>query len=102
MVKTETITFNGKQFKHTYSDEGYMIECEGVQYADAVDILDSTRVYTESTTKAETGTAEGTQSYIKALEDEVDSKISEQADINAQQDDMITELYESILGGAEE
>lgn len=29
------------------------------------------------------------------------TKISEQADINAQQDDMITELYESILGGTE-
>ena len=102
MVKTETITFNNKQFKHTYSDSGYMIECEGVQYADAVDVIDSTRVYTETTTKIDAGMQEGSQSYIKAIEEEIDTKLSEQADINAQQDDMITELYESLLGGTDE
>lgn len=101
MVKTETITFNGKQFKHTYSDSGYMIESGGVQYADAVDVLDSTKEYTETTTRIES-MAEATQSFIEPLEQEIDSKLSEQADINAQQDDMITELYESLLGGTEE
>ena len=98
MIKTETITFNGKQFKHTYSDAGYMIECDGVQYADAVDVLDSTREYTETTVSAETGETTN-NSYIEPLEAEMDSKLEEQAEINAQQDDMITELYESLIGG---
>jgi hypothetical protein len=98
MIKTETITFNGKQFKHTYSDAGYMIECDGVQYADAVDVLDSTREYTETTVSAETGEVTN-NSYIEPLEAEMDSKLEEQAEINAQQDDMITELYESLIGG---
>lgn len=99
MIKTETITFNNKQFKHTYSDLGCMIECDGVQYADAVDVLDSERTYTETTIKVDTDDSGSSQSYIEPLEEAMDEKISEQADINTQQDEMIAELYETILGG---
>ncbi len=99
MIKTETVTFNKKEFKHTYSDEGYMIECEGVQYADAVDTLDSDRVYTETAIKVDTTDFGSSQSYIEPLEEAMDEKISEQADINTQQDEMIAELYEAMLGG---
>ena len=47
MIHTETITLNGKQYDRTYSDR-YYIERDGAQYAEAVDPLDSGRVYTET------------------------------------------------------
>lgn len=47
MIYTETITLNGKQYDRTYSDR-YYIERDGAQYAEAVDPLDSGRVYTET------------------------------------------------------
>lgn len=53
MIKIETITINDKEFQHTYSDEGYMIERDGIVYSDAIDPIDSGRVYTETTEKLE-------------------------------------------------
>ena len=47
MIYTETITINGKQFDHTYSDT-YFIERDGARYSDAVDPLNSGRQYTET------------------------------------------------------
>ena len=54
MIKIETITINDKKFQHTYSDEGYMIERDGVMYSDAIDPFNSGRIYTETTEKIET------------------------------------------------
>jgi hypothetical protein len=54
MIQTETVTINGAEYQHTYSDAGYMIERDGVQYADAIDPVGLGRTYTETTTKAET------------------------------------------------
>ena len=53
MIKTETVEINGTSYLHTYSDSGYMIEREGVQYGDAIDPIDSGRVYTETDVKIE-------------------------------------------------
>ena len=53
MIKTETITIRGKDYSRTYSDTGYMIEREGVQYSEAIDPITSNRVYTETKTKIE-------------------------------------------------
>lgn len=53
MIKTETIEINGTKYQHTYSDSGYYIERDGIQYADAVDPLDSGRVYMETDQKIE-------------------------------------------------
>ena len=39
---------NGVVFAYTYSDSGFMIERDGVCYSEAVDPLDSGRVYTET------------------------------------------------------
>ena len=39
---------NGVVFAYTYSDSGCMIERDGVCYSEAVDPLDSGRVYTET------------------------------------------------------
>lgn len=49
MIYVETVTINGKKYKRTYSDT-YAIERDGVEYGEAIDPLDSDRVYAESTT----------------------------------------------------
>ena len=38
---------NGVMYDYAYSDSGYMIERDGVSCSEAVDPLDSGRVYTE-------------------------------------------------------
>lgn len=48
MIKTEKLTINGKEFIRTYSDIGVMVERDGVLYGEAIDPVDSGRVYTES------------------------------------------------------
>lgn len=47
MIKTETVTINGKQFVHTYSDEGRYVVREGVEYEEAYDPAELDRQYTE-------------------------------------------------------
>lgn len=47
MIITETITINNTEYLHTYSDLGYRVERDGIQYDDAVDPIDSGRIYTE-------------------------------------------------------
>lgn len=54
MIKTETVTINGREFRKTYSDEGFMIERDGVQYSEAIDPIGfEDRVYTETDVKIE-------------------------------------------------
>lgn len=53
MIITETITINGRDFKRTYSDEGCMIERNGVRYNEAIDPIDTERVYAETDVKFE-------------------------------------------------
>ena len=48
MIKTETITINGKEFVKTYSDQGYMVEREGARYSEAIDPAEFNRKYTET------------------------------------------------------
>ena len=48
MIQTENITINRRQLTRTYSDGGYYIQRDGVQYAEAIDPLDSGRTYTET------------------------------------------------------
>lgn len=48
MIKTENVKIGKKEFKRTYSDAGYMIERDGVQYSEAIDPLDSDREYKET------------------------------------------------------
>lgn len=49
MIKTEYITINETEFRRTYSDEGFMIERDGVQYSEAIDPIGfEDRVYTET------------------------------------------------------
>lgn len=48
MIKTESMTINGKAFIRTYSDSGYMIERDGIRYSAAIDPADLHRQYTET------------------------------------------------------
>ena len=54
MIITETVTINDREFRRTYSDEGFMIERDGVQYSEAIDPIGfEDRVYTETDVKIE-------------------------------------------------
>lgn len=48
MLITETIEINGIQYLYTHSDKGMMIERDGTRYAEAIDPLNSGRIYTET------------------------------------------------------
>lgn len=50
MIKTETITINGRTFVRTYSNANRMIRQDGTgaAYAEAYDPSDSGRTYTET------------------------------------------------------
>lgn len=48
MIKTENLTINGKTFIRTYSDNGFMVEREGVRYSEAIDPAEFNRQYTET------------------------------------------------------
>lgn len=49
MVVTENVTINGREFIKNYSDAGFMIERDGVQYSEAIDPIGfEDRVYTET------------------------------------------------------
>ena len=60
MIIQTTKEINGVMYDYAYSDSGYMIERDGVRYAEAVDPLDSGRVYTETEEPIETGTDDAT------------------------------------------
>ena len=47
MIITETITINGTEFVRNYSSLGCLIERDGVQYREAIDPINSGRVYVE-------------------------------------------------------
>ena len=48
MIQTENITINGREMTRNYSDGGYYIQRDGVQYAEAIDPVGSVRTYTET------------------------------------------------------
>ena len=48
MIVQTTQEINGVVYAYTYSDSGFMIERDGVRYSEAVDPMDSGRVYTET------------------------------------------------------
>lgn len=48
MIKTENLTIKGKPFIRTYSDNGYMVERDGVRYTEAIDPAEFNRQYTET------------------------------------------------------
>ncbi len=68
MIIQTTKEINGVMYDYAYSDSGFMIEREGVRYSEAVDPLDSGRVYTETDEPIDMGTDEATvEDYQTAL-----------------------------------
>ena len=48
MIVTENLTINGRVFVKTYSDEGFMVERDGVRYSEAIDPAEFGRTYIET------------------------------------------------------
>lgn len=48
MIQFATMTVGDKQFIRTWSDKSLMIERDGTLYEEAIDPIDSGRIYTES------------------------------------------------------
>ena len=53
MLIKEVLTINETEFNHTYSDAGFYIERDGVEYSDAIDPIDIEREYVETDEKIE-------------------------------------------------
>lgn len=67
MVIKENITLNGRECTRTYSDT-YTIQRDGVEYDEAIDPINSGRVYTE-TTNVKNGVDEISDSeFVEMLE----------------------------------
>ena len=68
MIIQTTKEINGVMYAYAYSDSGYMIERGGVRYSEAVDPLNSGRVYTETDEPIDMGTDKITvEDYQNAL-----------------------------------
>ena len=65
MIIQTTKEIGGVVYDYAYSDSGYMIERDGVRYSEAVDPLNSGRVYTETDEPVEIGTREATEDDYK-------------------------------------
>ena len=66
MIIQTTKEINGVLYDYTYSDSGYMIERDGVRYSEAIDPLNSGRLYTETDEPIDVGTKEETVEDYKA------------------------------------
>ena len=68
MIKTEQITINDRQFTKTYSDSGFMVERDGVQYSEAIDPTELGRTYTETDVLIEGESASDTEQKAAAFD----------------------------------
>lgn len=68
MIKTETIVINEKELVKTFSDSGFMVECDGVRYSEAIDLVQLNRTYVETDEYIEDYSVESTEAdYLNAL-----------------------------------
>ena len=69
MIIQTTKEINGVVYDYAYSDSGFMIERDGVRYSEAVDPIDSGRLYTETYELINVGTSEeSVEDYKAALQ----------------------------------
>ena len=76
MIIQTTKEINGVVYDYTYSDSGFMDERDGVRYSEAVDPLDSGRVYTETEEPTEPAD-EPTETELKAQAYDIITGVSE-------------------------
>ncbi len=70
MIISEIISENGIEYLHTYSDLGWDIERDGIIYGDAIDPVDSSRIYTEVEPQIENGDEEiSAEDFIALIEE---------------------------------
>ena len=68
MIVTEQLTINDRQFTKTYSDSGFMVERDGVQYSEAIDPAEFGRTYTETDIPIEGEGASDTEQKAAAFD----------------------------------
>ena len=69
MIIQTTKEINCVVYDYAYSDSGYMLERDGARYSEAVDPLDSGRLYTETDEPIDVGTREEkVEDYKAALQ----------------------------------
>ena len=88
MIKSEITNINGKQYRRTYSDSGYYIERDGMQFSEAVDFLGADFVYTETNIKID-------DEPNMTIEDRL-TAVEQSAEVTAE---AVEELIEIVLGG---
>ena len=66
MIIQTTKEINGIVYSYTYSDSGFMIERDGMRYSEAIDPIDSGRLYTETDEPIDADTKEETVEDYKA------------------------------------
>lgn len=88
-VISETVTIAKKQYRKTYSDSGYYIERDGMQFSEAVDVLGADFIYTETDIPIETDTT-AIEARLSALEETTEITAS-----------AVEELIDIVLGGEE-
>ena len=54
MIVQTTKEINGVMYAYTYSNSGFMIERDGVEYSEAIDVEGASYTYTETETPIET------------------------------------------------
>ena len=86
MVKSDIIDINGKQYRKTYSDSGFYIERDGMQFSEAVDFLGADFVYTETNIKIEEDSS---------IEERL-TAVEQSAEFTAE---AVEELIEFVMGG---
>lgn len=92
MVKSEVIEINGTQYRKTYSDSGYYIERDGMQFSEAIDFLGADFVYTETDVKIEDDTEQNAN-----IENRL-TAVEQSAEFTAE---AVEELIEFVMGGEE-
>ena len=68
MIISEQITINDRQFIKTYSDSGFMVECDGAQYSEAIDPAEFGRTYTETDISVEAEATTETEQKAAAFD----------------------------------
>ena len=89
MVKSGITDINDKQYRRTYSDSGYYIERDGMQFSEAIDFLGADFVYTETNIKIDEEPSE--QSIEERL-----TAVEKSAEFTAE---AVEELIEFVMGG---
>ena len=92
MVKSEVIEINDTQYRKTYSDSGYYIERDGMQFSEAIDFLGADFVYTETDVKIEDDTEQNAN-----IENRL-TAVEQSAEFTAE---AVEELIEFVMGGEE-